>query len=208
MVTTLDPTLQTDATDALGGRLGGITILDARNGAVRAAAGIAMDAVQPPGSTFKMVTASAALTKGVVTPESSYTPTRFALVGGFKLINFHHELCGGTLVQAFAQSCNSVFGPVAVATGGKQLARRRWRSGSTRSSHIAYPLDESVMPVAERAPEPGRPRRGRHRPGRRRRTPLQMASVGQVIAGPRECCILPGSRARRLASTTAAPAAG
>ncbi|HWH66513.1 MAG TPA: penicillin-binding transpeptidase domain-containing protein, partial [Gaiellales bacterium] len=123
VVTTLDPTLQTDATDALAGRLGGITIMDARNGAVRAAAGIAMDAVQPPGSTFKMVTASAALTKGVVTPESTYTPARFALVGGFKLINFHHELCGGTLVQAFAQSCNSVFGPVAVATGGKQLAR-------------------------------------------------------------------------------------
>ena len=122
VVTTLDPTLQTDATDALGGRLGGITIMDARNGAVRAAAGIAMDAVQPPGSTFKMVTASAALTKGVVTPESTYTPARFALVGGFKLVNFHHELCGGTLVQAFAQSCNSVFGPVAVATGGKQLA--------------------------------------------------------------------------------------
>ena len=40
VVTTLDPTLQTDATDALGGRLGGIMIMDARNGAVRAAAGL------------------------------------------------------------------------------------------------------------------------------------------------------------------------
>ena len=56
MVTTLDPALQAAATDALGGRLGGIAIMDARNGAVRAAAGIAMDGVQPPGSTFKMVT--------------------------------------------------------------------------------------------------------------------------------------------------------
>jgi cell division protein FtsI/penicillin-binding protein 2 len=182
VVTTLDPTLQIYATDALDGRLGGITIMDARNGAVRAASGIAMDAVQPPGSTFKMVTASAALTKGVVTPESSYTPARYALVGGFKLINFHHELCGGTLVQAFAQSCNSVFGPVAVATGGKQLARTAVAFGFNTRSHMAYPLDESVMPSQSALQNPVNLGVAGIGQGGVSATPLQMASVGQVIA--------------------------
>ena len=182
VVTTLDPTLQTDATDALEGRLGGITIMDPRNGAVRAAAGIAMDAVQPPGSTFKMVTASAALTKGVVTPETSYTPARYALVGGFKLVNFHHELCGGTLVQAFAQSCNSVFGPVAVATGGKQLARTAVAFGFNTRSHMAYPLDESVMPSQSALQNPVNLGVAGIGQGGVSATPLQMASVGQVIA--------------------------
>jgi cell division protein FtsI/penicillin-binding protein 2 len=156
--------------------------MDARNGAVRAAAGIAMDAVQPPGSTFKMVTASAALTKGVVTPESSYTPARYALVGGFKLINFHHELCGGTLVQAFAQSCNSVFGPVAVATGGKQLARTAVAFGFNTRSRMAYPLEKSVMPSQSALQNPVNLGVAGIGQGGVSATPLQMASVGQVIA--------------------------
>src|SRR4029079_9918210 len=146
------------------------------------AAGIAMDAVQPPGSTFKMVTASAALTKGVVTPESSYTPARSALVGGFKLVNFHHELCGGTLVQAFAQSCNSVFGPVAVATGGKQLARTAVAFGFNTRSHMAYPLDESVMLSQSALQNPVNLGVAGIGQGGVSATPLQMASVGQVIA--------------------------
>src|SRR5207248_3392461 len=110
------------ATSALAGRLGGIVIMDAHTGAIRAAAGIAMDARQPPGSTFKIVTASAALTARVVNPDSYYTPARYVDLGGFRLRNFHHELCGGTLVESFAKSCNSVFAPVADATGGKRLA--------------------------------------------------------------------------------------
>ena len=183
VVTTLDPTLQADATAALAGRYGGIAILDARNGAVRAAAGIAMDATQPPGSTFKIVTASAALTAGAADLDSYYTPARFADVGGFKLNNFHHELCGGTLIDSFAHSCNSVFGPVAVATGGKQLYSTAVRYGFNTPSHMAYPLAESAMPSRTALRNPvilgvaGIGQAGVTA------TPLEMASVGQVIAG-------------------------
>ena len=183
VVTTLDTTLQADATAALAGRYGGITILDPRNGAVRAAAGIALDATQPPGSTFKMVTASAALTAGVVDLNSYYTPAKVADVGGFKLNNFHHELCGGSLVESFANSCNSVFGPVAVATGGKQLYSTAIRFGFNTPSKIAYPLAESHMPSLSALSNPvilgvsGIGQAGVTA------TPLEMASVGQVIAG-------------------------
>ncbi len=63
MKTTIDPTLQEAAVAALAGRSGGIAVLDARNGAVRGLAGQAFSAPQPPGSTFKMVTTTAALQK-------------------------------------------------------------------------------------------------------------------------------------------------
>ena len=43
------------------GRSGGVAVLDARNGDVRALAGQAFSAPQPPGSTFKMITTTAAL---------------------------------------------------------------------------------------------------------------------------------------------------
>ncbi len=46
---------------ALAGRFGGIAALDPRNGEIRALAGIAFSAPQPPGSTFKIVTTTAAL---------------------------------------------------------------------------------------------------------------------------------------------------
>jgi beta-lactamase class D len=183
VVTTLDPTLQADATAALAGRYGGIAILDARTGAVRASAGIAMDSTQPPGSTFKIVTASAALTAGVVDLDSYYTPAKFADVGGFKLNNFHHEVCGGTLLDSFAHSCNSVFGPVAVATGGKQLYSTAVRYGFNTPSHIAYPLPQSAMPSRTALHNPvilgvaGIGQAGVTA------TPLEMGSVAQVIAG-------------------------
>ena len=54
--TTIDPDLQEAAVSALAGRAGGIAVLDARNGDVRALAGQAFSAPQPPGSTFKMIT--------------------------------------------------------------------------------------------------------------------------------------------------------
>ena len=64
VVTTIDTRLQEAAVIGLAGRLGGVAALDPRNGEVRALAGIAFSAPQPPGSTFKIVTATAALELG------------------------------------------------------------------------------------------------------------------------------------------------
>jgi penicillin-binding protein/transpeptidase family protein/MecA-like transpeptidase family protein len=73
--TTIDPALQETAVSALAGRSGGIAVLDARNGNVRALAGQALSAPQPPGSTFKMITTVAALEKGVVSLEDEFEVT-------------------------------------------------------------------------------------------------------------------------------------
>ena len=54
------------AVAALGGTYGGVAVLDARTGEVRALAGIAFSAPQPPGSTFKLITTTAALESGDV----------------------------------------------------------------------------------------------------------------------------------------------
>ncbi|HEX6713603.1 MAG TPA: hypothetical protein VF066_09455, partial [Thermoleophilaceae bacterium] len=56
--TTIDLDVQQAAVTALAGRYGGVAALDARTGAVRALAGIAFSGPQPPGSTFKIVTAA------------------------------------------------------------------------------------------------------------------------------------------------------
>jgi cell division protein FtsI/penicillin-binding protein 2 len=67
--------------DALGGQSGGIAVLDARTGEVRALAGSAYSSPQPPGSTFKVVTTTAGLEAGKVkrerfrsSPRSTPTP--------------------------------------------------------------------------------------------------------------------------------------
>jgi beta-lactamase class D len=182
VVTTLDPALQSAATDALTGKYGGIVIMDPRDGAIQAAAGIAMDARQPPGSTFKMVTASAALTAGVVTPDTYFTPAHYVDIGGFRLRNFHHELCGGTLVESFANSCNSVFAPVAIKTGGKRLVAMADGYGFNARSTTDYPVVRSLTPGADELKnivDLGVAGIGQ---GGVAATPLQMASVGQTIA--------------------------
>ena len=59
--TTIDPRLQSTTVNALGGQSGGVVVLNARNGNVLALAGSAYSSPQPPGSTFKVITTTAAL---------------------------------------------------------------------------------------------------------------------------------------------------
>ena len=53
---------------ALGQQLGGVAVIRPRDGAVQALVGLAVAAPQPPGSTFKIITLSAALQNGIATP--------------------------------------------------------------------------------------------------------------------------------------------
>ena len=61
---TIRPGLQRATTAALGSRLGGVAVINPRDGDVLALAGLAVSAPQPPGSTFKIITLSAALPGG------------------------------------------------------------------------------------------------------------------------------------------------
>ena len=182
VTTTLRVPIQQAAATALGSRYGGVVVLSARTGAVEADAGLGMDLIQPPGSSFKVITASAALTAGTATLESEYTYARYATLDGFRLHNFHHESCGGSLVEAFAVSCNSVFAPLADEVGAPKLVAMADAFGFNHPATIAYPVPESVT----------RPPSGMTSTldlgvagigqGGVDATPLQMASVAQTIA--------------------------
>ena len=56
MTTTIVPAIERAAVAALGGRYGGIAAMDPRTGALLALAGVAFSALQPPGSTMKIIT--------------------------------------------------------------------------------------------------------------------------------------------------------
>ena len=126
---TIDTRVQQAAFAALAGRLGGIAAIDTRTGEVRALAGIAFSAPQPPGSVFKIVTTAAALEEKKVKLSDKFPVESRALIDGVTLENANGELCGGTFAQSFAHSCNSVFAPLGVKVGAKKLVQTAERFG-------------------------------------------------------------------------------
>jgi penicillin-binding protein A len=127
--TTLAVPVQRAAVTALGARLGGVVALDPRNGGVLAAAGIGFSGLQPPGSTFKMLTVTGALDAGITRPARIYPVETHATLEGVELGNANGEACGGTLVEAFAESCNSVFAPMGAQLGARRLVATAERFG-------------------------------------------------------------------------------
>jgi cell division protein FtsI/penicillin-binding protein 2 len=184
--TTIDPSLQTTAVAALAGRVGGIALLDADNGDIRALAGQAFSAPQPPGSTFKTITTTAALQKGVVSLDDEFETTNGVNVGGRFIENANGEYCGGTFRQAFAESCNADFAPLGPKIGNDELVATAERFGfnspptlyasrivaqvepaeSTIPTEIGDELDLGVSAIGQ---------------GEVLATPLQMATVAQTI---------------------------
>jgi peptidoglycan glycosyltransferase len=77
-----------------------------------------------PGSTFKVVTATAGLVSGKVTPDapsypvqSSYTPP----LTNRPIRNFDGDSCGGTLFTILRVSCNSAFAQMGVEVGAEAM---------------------------------------------------------------------------------------
>ena len=181
VTTTLRVPVQDAAVAALGARYGGVVVLSARSGAVEADAGLGMDLLQPPGSSFKTITSAAALTAGKTTLDTVYTYARYALLDGWRLHNFHHEDCGGSLVLAFAVSCNSVFGPLADSVGAPKLVAMADAFGFNHPASIAYPVPESVTrPPSGMTSDLDLGVAGIGQGGVLA-SPLQMASVAQTI---------------------------
>jgi peptidoglycan glycosyltransferase len=185
--TTIDPDLQETAVSALAGRSGGVAVLDARTGNVRALAGQAFSAPQPPGSTFKMITTVAALEKGVVSLDDEFEITNGVNVGGRFLNNANGEYCGGTFREAFAESCNADFAPLGPKIGNDELVAAAESFGFNSPPTLYAPklvreaeLPESTIPteIGEEI-DLGVSAIGQ---GKVLATPLQMASVAQTIA--------------------------
>jgi len=185
--TTIDPDLQEATVAALAGRFGGVAVLDARNGNVRALAGYAFSAPQPPGSTFKMVTTVAALEKGVVSLDDEFEIVDGVNVGGRFIENANGEFCGGTFREAFAESCNADFAPLGPKIGNDDMVAAAESFGfnsppTLYSERIVAEVEPEMSTIPAEIGEEvdlGVTALGQ---GEVLATPLQMASVAQAIA--------------------------
>jgi penicillin-binding protein A len=201
--TTIDSRLQEAAVTALAGRFGGIAALDARTGEVRAAAGIAFSAPQPPGSTFKIVTTTAALEDKAVRLKTPFPVQTAATIDGVPLENANGESCGGSFRSSFAHSCNSVFAPLGVKVGAKRLVEVAERYGFNSPPSVPGEA-RSTIPPAREIDSPldvGSTAIGQ---GKVLATPLRLASMAQVVGAGgmlREPTLRPGRRRRAIRVT-------
>jgi hypothetical protein len=122
VTSTISPKLEVAAVNALGGR-GAMTIIRPATGEILALANFAFSNAGPPGSTFKVITTSAALTDHKVKLTDEFPVRTAAILSGVPLHNASSESCGGSFVHSFAESCNSVFAPLGVKVGKDSLVK-------------------------------------------------------------------------------------
>jgi peptidoglycan glycosyltransferase len=140
-----------------------------------------------PGSTFKVVTSTAALTSGTVTVDEPKFPvaTSYTPPGTNRPIrNFDGESCGGDLRAALRVSCNSVFAEMGVKTGADAMVQTAERFGFNHE----VPID-LTNPAESRFPEADHfvrntPALAQSSIGQNdvAATPLQMAMVAAAVA--------------------------
>jgi hypothetical protein len=145
--TTVSPAVQRAAVSALGGQLGGVVAMAPGTGQILAVAGIGLDSLQPPGSTFKMITLSGVLAAHVASPHTVFPYATHATLDGVKLSNANGEECGGSLELAFAVSCNSVFAPLGAKLGATKLVAMAEGYGFNHDPQIEGAA-ESTLPAA------------------------------------------------------------
>jgi penicillin-binding protein A len=143
----------------------------------------ATDGLYPPGSTFKMFTAAAALDSGTVTLDSSFEDPGYFTIGNFTLHDNESEATGyQDLTNAFALSSNVDFAQIALKMGVDTFYDylARWGIGDSLdfqlpASHAQIPSKASIVPGELAQMGFGQ--------GALLMTPLQMALIGATIAG-------------------------
>ena len=164
----------------------------------------------PPGSTFKVVTAAAALDSGTITPDTPIDAPGSLDVQGLPLENdFGTSYSGLTLDSALTNSVNTYFAQVGEKVGEDTLFEYMDKFGFNTTPAIDLPSDELAVSgivdlEAEEVLDPERP--DRHRPGRDRPgAPAGDAAAdgpgrrrGRQRGQPDEAADLePGDRSRR-----------
>lgn len=141
--------------------------------------------LDPPGSTFKLVVASAALASGQFTPESTFdNPATWTLPGtNTDIHNFDRGTCGPgkkvTLADALRLSCNIPMAQLAVALGDDAIRAEAEKYGFNASFDLPLTSTASVYPMALNEPQTALSGFGQSDV---RATPLQMAMVSAGIA--------------------------
>ena len=139
----------------------------------------------PPGSTFKIVTAAAAIESGKYT-ETSQVPGPATLdlpLTTATLPNDFRGSCGPgdtvTLTRALQISCNTAFGSLGLALGGDALRKQAQKFGFGERLSIPMNVTPSTVPAGMNAPQSAQAAIGQFDV---RVTPLQMAMVSAAIA--------------------------
>jgi cell division protein FtsI/penicillin-binding protein 2 len=147
--TSISAPVQEAATRALGGQYGGVVAMQPATGQILGVAGIGLDDLQPPGSTFKMVTVTGVLQYRVATPATVFPYATSTTLDGVQLHNSESESCGGSLVLSFAVSCNSVFAPLGVKLGAPRLVAIAERYGFNHSPGLPGAAESTIPRASE-----------------------------------------------------------
>ncbi|HEY1680840.1 MAG TPA: penicillin-binding protein 2 [Candidatus Tumulicola sp.] len=209
VVTTIVPTVQQRLFDLLSKypRAAGV-VLDPRSGAVLALGSVpsydpndfdnefaqlsadtrspllnrALAGLYPPGSTFKMFTAAAALDNGTVTMQSHFEDPGYFQIGDFTLHDNEGEATGyADLTTAFALSSNVDFAQIALKMGTDSFYRYLDRWGIGGSLDFQLPAERASVPP-QAGLVPGELAQMGFGQGALLMTPLQMALIGSTIA--------------------------
>jgi peptidoglycan glycosyltransferase len=209
--TSLDPKATRVALQGLAGRAGSVVALDPRTGAVKVMVALpsynnnhpdakganvstfnrATQSGYPPGSTFKVVTATAAIDSGEYTPNSTVDGNSPKTISGVPLSNDLNQSFGPiTLTKALTYSVNTVWAQVAEKVGRGTMTKYMKRFGFYAKPPLDYPPEQ----IAESRPysptgrpyPPASPREDIGRIGIGQGglavTPLQMAMVAAAVA--------------------------
>jgi peptidoglycan glycosyltransferase len=209
--TSLDPKAQRVALQGLAGRAGSVVALDPRTGAVKVMVALpdyndnhpdakgpgvstfnrATQSGYPPGSTFKVVTATAAIDSGEYTPNSVVDGNSPKTISGVPLSNDLNQSFGPiTLTKALTYSVNTVWAQVAEQVGRGTMTKYMKRFGFYAKPPLDYPPEQIAesRPYSPtgRAYPPASPREDIGRIGIGQGglavTPLQMAMVASAVA--------------------------
>ncbi|MDQ1288176.1 MAG: penicillin-binding protein [Actinomycetota bacterium] len=139
----------------------------------------------PPGSTFKLITAAAALDSGRYSVDSVLDgPASLALPQTtVKLPNDDHQSCGPddkvSLLDALRISCNTAFASLGMQLGEDALRKKAEEFGFGQSLRVPLPVTASTFPTGLNPPQTAQSAIGQFDV---RVTPLQMAMVSAAIA--------------------------
>ena len=96
--------------------------------------------VYEPGSTMKLITASATLEEGLATPDSDYYCPGYLFVGGYELHDAENNAHGHqTLTQAVGNSCNPIHAQMALDLGYESFYKYIDLYGLDGRTGIDYP---------------------------------------------------------------------
>jgi peptidoglycan glycosyltransferase len=214
--TTLNARAQRVALDALGGQRGAVVALDPHTGAVKVMASIpdydpndvprdfralnrdpgsplfnrTTQGRYPPGSTFKVVSAVAAIDSGRYSPDSVVNGDSPKTISGVPLTNDFGQSFGDVdLTTALTKSINTVWAQVGESLGKSTMARYMERFGFYAKPPLDYPGDQRYTSGEFfngnlLSPESDRIDVGRMAIGQDKLlvTPLQMAMVAAAVA--------------------------